>query len=105
MAALSRWSSVYSFLRWPEKLVFLLLAAYLVIRIALPGTGYLALLQIALTLAATISGIRLVRYGVRRIIWRLRNRLLVTYLFIAAVPITLIVAMAAASCDVRGIFS
>jgi len=88
---------LYRFLRWPEKLVLALLAAYLVLRFALPASGYLPLVQIFLTLAAMISGIRLIRYGVRRVIWRLRNRLLVTYLFIAVVPIVLILAMAATS--------
>ncbi len=97
MPAASRWRSVYRFLRWPEKLVLVLLAAYLVIRFTLPASGYGTLLQIFLTLAATISGIRLVRFGIRKAIWRLRNRLLVTYLFIAVVPIVLILAMAATS--------
>ncbi|HEY3838931.1 MAG TPA: PP2C family protein-serine/threonine phosphatase [Bryobacteraceae bacterium] len=36
---------------------------------------------------------RFVRRGVRRIIWRLRNRLIVTYVFIAVVPVLLIVVL------------
>jgi len=37
--------------------------------------------------------IRLFRWSTRQAIWRLRNRLLVTYTFIAVVPLTLIVLM------------
>jgi sigma-B regulation protein RsbU (phosphoserine phosphatase) len=38
--------------------------------------------------------IRLAQSGIRRCIWRLRNRLYVTYLFIAVVPICLILVLA-----------
>jgi sigma-B regulation protein RsbU (phosphoserine phosphatase) len=38
--------------------------------------------------------VRLLRMAARQAVWRLRNRLLVTYLFIAAVPILLIVMLA-----------
>ncbi|MEO7142311.1 MAG: SpoIIE family protein phosphatase [Bryobacteraceae bacterium] len=38
--------------------------------------------------------VRLARAGVRKAIWRLRNRLLVTYLFLAAVPVLLLAAFA-----------
>jgi sigma-B regulation protein RsbU (phosphoserine phosphatase) len=38
-------------------------------------------------------GYRLVRSGVRRMIWRLRNRLIVTYILIAVVPVLLIVLL------------
>jgi sigma-B regulation protein RsbU (phosphoserine phosphatase) len=40
---------------------------------------------------------RLVRWSARQVIWRLRNRLLVTYTFIAVVPLMLLVAMIAVS--------
>ncbi|HLJ15470.1 MAG TPA: SpoIIE family protein phosphatase [Bryobacteraceae bacterium] len=39
--------------------------------------------------------VRVAREGLRNVIWRLRNRLLVTYLFIAAVPILLIATLGA----------
>jgi sigma-B regulation protein RsbU (phosphoserine phosphatase) len=74
----------------------LLLAAYLV-------AGWLApasLLRIVLLSALGATGlwlaIRLLRAGVNRAIWRLRNRLLITYLFIAVVPIALIAFLALA---------
>jgi len=36
-------------------------------------------------------GFRLVRYLVRRFMWRIRTKLLVSYLFIAVVPVVLLV--------------
>ncbi|MEK7406262.1 MAG: PP2C family protein-serine/threonine phosphatase [Acidobacteriota bacterium] len=69
--------------------------------IAYLAASYLApagLLSMLLAFVAFVSGVavavRLVRTGTRRAIWRLRNRLLVTYLFIAVVPLALILALA-----------
>jgi sigma-B regulation protein RsbU (phosphoserine phosphatase) len=71
--------------------------------------GYLALgwlaprsaLHLVTGFGALLSGIwlavRLLGVATRHAIWRLRNRLLVTYLFIAVVPIALIVALALAA--------
>jgi sigma-B regulation protein RsbU (phosphoserine phosphatase) len=44
---------------------------------------------------ALLALFKLARRGMRKAIWRLRNRLIVAYLFIAVVPIILIVALAA----------
>ena len=41
-----------------------------------------------------ILGVRLIRRLIRKSIWRLRNRLIVTYVFIGVVPIILILALA-----------
>ena len=53
----------------------------------------------AAQLTASVLGIwlcvRWIRFLTRKVIWRLRNRLLVTYLFIAVVPLSLIVTLAA----------
>jgi phosphoserine phosphatase RsbU/P len=54
-------------------------------------------LLIALIATGVWTGIRVARRGMRHAIWRLRNRLLVTYLFIAVVPIALILGLAALS--------
>jgi sigma-B regulation protein RsbU (phosphoserine phosphatase) len=43
---------------------------------------------------ALLALVKLARRGMRKAIWRLRNRLIVAYLFIAVVPIILIVALA-----------
>jgi sigma-B regulation protein RsbU (phosphoserine phosphatase) len=47
-----------------------------------------------LTILGIILGFRLLRTGIRKSIWRLRNRLIVTYVFIAVVPIMLILILA-----------
>jgi sigma-B regulation protein RsbU (phosphoserine phosphatase) len=55
--------------------------------------------QLLAAMGAFILGLlalfKLARRGMRKAIWRLRNRLIVAYLFIAVVPIILIVALAA----------
>src|SRR5947209_7878164 len=54
-------------------------------------------LQVLLALGATASGVlalyKLARRGMQGIIWRLRNRLIVAYLFIAVVPIVLMLLL------------
>jgi phosphoserine phosphatase RsbU/P len=61
----------------------------------------LGLWKIPLQFAAILLGlwllIRLARWCARQAIWGLRNRLLVTYTFIAVVPLTLIILMAGLS--------
>jgi len=76
-----------------EKAFLILLVAYLLLYF----TRLSPLLQSLTGVAAFIAGLivlfRLARRGVRKAIWRLRNRLIAAYLFIAVVPIVLLVAM------------
>src|SRR5262249_33588494 len=58
-----------------------------------PGSAFGALLQFVLFVLTAWILIRLTRIGLRKAIWRLRNRLLVTYVLIAVVPILLILAL------------
>ena len=62
-------------------------------------TGLWPALQVGLAVAGFILGVgslvRLARYGLQNLIWRLRNRLIVAYLFIAVVPIVLVLALLA----------
>ena len=60
----------------------------------LPAIGFRALAAIVFYLLLAWFGFRLIRYAVRKAIWRLRNRLFVAYSFIAVVPIVLMVALA-----------
>jgi sigma-B regulation protein RsbU (phosphoserine phosphatase) len=64
-------------------------------------TGVAHLLQFLLALAAIALGaialLRVGRRGMKQAIWRLRNRLIAAYLFIAVVPIVLIVALLGAA--------
>jgi sigma-B regulation protein RsbU (phosphoserine phosphatase) len=54
-----------------------------------------ALLSISVFVIGATLAFRYVRSGVRRTIWRLRNRLIVTYIFIAVVPVFLILLLVA----------
>ncbi len=72
----------------------LLLAAYLATSWIAPLSGYGLILEIASVVAGLWLAIRLLRLLARLAVWRLRHRLLVTYLFIAGVPLVLIVGLA-----------
>src|SRR5579871_3311656 len=71
-----------------------LLIGYLVVdRVSHDSTLELVL-RIAMIVAGTWVAIRLLWRAARHATWRLRNRLLVTYLFMEVVPILLIAALA-----------
>jgi len=59
------------------------------------ASGLADLITVALIILGIILAVRFLRHTLRQAIWRLRNRLIVTYLFIAVVPILLIVALVA----------
>lgn len=92
--AFSGWLNTIRSLGWIERLfaVFLVLSAILYWRGGLDSLpGLLLLLTTVFFGFATLwrVGVRLVR----RAIWRLRNRLIVAYLFIAVVPILLLAVL------------
>src|SRR5215470_6327624 len=82
-------------LGWPEKALLLLLLIDLALSF-LPGA---ALAAAVLTIICWVLGavviVRLVRGNLKQALWRLRNRLIVSYLFIAVVPITLVALLVA----------
>src|ERR1700688_3856974 len=82
-----RLRALYRAIGW-VGLVFLLL---LVVQIVTRGSGRL---RVAVYLAGILLALRLTRLAFRRGIWRLRNRLLAAYLFMAVVPILLIGTLA-----------
>ena len=80
-------------LRKAGKLVIcfvVLLVLSIVLEIANPGGVTTFLVKAALYVCGFLLVLRYVRMGIRKAIWRLRNRLLVTYLFIAVVPVLLV---------------
>lgn len=86
-------------LRWPKRrLEFLAAAAwcgFLLGRYFAPSSPWVLLLALA---AFALGGglvLRWLRWGIRKLIWRLRNRLLVAYLFIAVVPLVLVAGLVA----------
>lgn len=78
----------------PEKIFIVLLLLYTALATVIASNGFLTFLRVILILLGIWVLIRLTRTGVRRAIWRLRNRLMMTYLFIAVVPILLILVFA-----------
>jgi sigma-B regulation protein RsbU (phosphoserine phosphatase) len=75
----------------------ILLAADLVLQFFAPVGILLAAIRLGLLITGTWLAIRLLRWTARNAVWRLRNRLLVTYLFIAVLPILLVLALAVIS--------
>jgi len=66
---------------------------YFLLRLFAPRSGMTIVLAAAVYLLGVVEAVRLGRLGVRKAIWRLRNRLMVTYLFIAVVPVILILML------------
>src|SRR5689334_22494041 len=89
---LSRLHIIRRVLGWAGLVFLLLLAAQLISRQF--GVRVSPLLNLAVYAAGAWLALRLIRLAFRRGIWRLRNRLLAAYLFMAVVPILLIATLA-----------
>ena len=72
-----------------QKLLHLFAAAW--------GQYLVGWVDFLIFIAAVLFSILAFRWLRRRILWRLRNRLIVTYVFIGVIPVVLLVAMAAFS--------
>jgi sigma-B regulation protein RsbU (phosphoserine phosphatase) len=92
-----RLNNLFSRLGRVEKAFLVLLLFYLAFAIWSPASGFAALINVLLYALGIIVAFRLARRGIVSVIWRLRNRLIVTYLFIAVVPIALVFTLAAIS--------
>jgi phosphoserine phosphatase RsbU/P len=77
-----------------EKWFAAVLLLYALVRLSLPGSSLALVTGSACIVLGMWLAVRVVRAATRRAIWRLRNRLLVTYLFIGVVPLLLIIALA-----------
>ncbi len=77
-----------------DKIFIILAAVYLLLLLLAPGNGFTVFLQFVVVVLCAWEVLRLARIGLRRAIWRLRNRLIVAYVLIAVVPILLILALA-----------
>ena len=76
------------------RLFGVLLALYFVLEWIVRARGAATFLSLVLVVMGAILGFRLIRVLLRKSIWRLRNRLFVTYVFIGVVPIVLILTLA-----------
>jgi sigma-B regulation protein RsbU (phosphoserine phosphatase) len=79
----------------PGTAFLVLLILYLVLSSLAPGRAFTLLITLAMYVTGFLFALQLMRRNVKRIIWRLRNRLIVAYLFIAFVPIVLIAILVA----------
>lgn len=81
-------------LRWPKRrLEFMAAAAwcgFLLGHYLAPSSPWVVPLGLAAVALGAGVMLRWIRWGIRKLIWRLRNRLLVAYLFIAVVPLVLL---------------
>jgi sigma-B regulation protein RsbU (phosphoserine phosphatase) len=80
-----------------EKALVLVLLLYLLLALVAPASGFRLLAMVALWTLGIVAAIRLARRYAAEVIWRLRNRLIVAYAFIAVVPILLIVVLLASA--------
>ena len=78
-----------------EKFFAIALLLYIILRLLFPGGPLAPLLALLLTVSGIWLAIRTARAAIRTAIWRLRNRLLVTYIFIAVIPVLLIITLGA----------
>lgn len=86
-------------MRWLGRVgiaFFALLAIYILIGIFAPATIWRFVAGAGTLITGVWVSVRLLRMAAQHAVWRLRNRLLVTYLFIAVVPIGLVILLAVA---------
>jgi sigma-B regulation protein RsbU (phosphoserine phosphatase) len=77
-----------------EKALLVFAAVYALLYFTRVAPTVQLLAALGTFIFALLALFKLARRGMRKAIWRLRNRLIVAYLFIAVVPIILIVALA-----------
>ncbi|MBI3470164.1 MAG: SpoIIE family protein phosphatase [Candidatus Solibacter usitatus] len=83
--------ALWKSLGWPERLFGAILLCHLpLLLLAQPASGLTGFL---LLLTGPVVAFRLLRVLIRKAIWRLRYRLIVSYVFIAAVPLTALLTL------------
>jgi phosphoserine phosphatase RsbU/P len=92
-----KFTSVLAFsrLNWLQRITLILFVTAVLNWIGFAATGYSLigsdLFTILLIVFLVLLGVTLVRPIVRKLVWRVRNRLLVTYFLIGVVPVVLMV--------------
>src|ERR1035441_829768 len=84
----------WSRLGWIEKTLLVLLAIYALLKVTGLSSTWQFITAVAVFVFGSAALIRLAYSLMRKAIWRLRNRLIAAYLFIAVVPIVLILLLA-----------
>src|ERR1035437_7984610 len=80
-------------LGWIEKLFLVLMAIWALLFFTGMAQKFQTLSALAAIFMGVLAIVQIGRMALRNLIWRLRNRLIVAYLFIAVVPIVLIVVL------------
>ncbi|MBY0504167.1 MAG: SpoIIE family protein phosphatase [Bryobacteraceae bacterium] len=88
--------NLWALLGWPGQSFVLILLALGIAKVLNGPVMLTDLLTIFALLAGAAAAYRLLRVGLRKMIWRLRNRLAVAYLFMAFVPVVLMLLMGGA---------
>jgi phosphoserine phosphatase RsbU/P len=79
---------------WRGRVLLASLFVFLLTQAGVPmPCGLDVFASIALFLYATWGAFRVARYLVRRLLWRIRSKLIVSYLFIAVVPVVLLLLL------------
>jgi phosphoserine phosphatase RsbU/P len=69
--------------------------AYVLLSFLAPASGFTTLIGLGSLVTGIWLAVRILRLAMRHAVWRLRNRLIVTYVFIAVVPVLLVVILTA----------
>jgi sigma-B regulation protein RsbU (phosphoserine phosphatase) len=78
-----------------EKTLAPVLLLYLILKFAWPQSAFEGFAALAAFVLGVWVALRLMRIGLRKLTWSLRNRLMVAYVFIAVLPILLILTLVA----------
>jgi sigma-B regulation protein RsbU (phosphoserine phosphatase) len=87
------WRQIVKSVGGVEKAFFSLLGVWGVLSLAGLTGVVVNLVFVAMLVTGAWAGLRLIARGIRQAIWQLRNRLYVTYIFIAFVPILLLLVL------------
>ncbi len=88
--------NLWAVLGWPGQCFVLSLIVLGIAHVLTAPVMVTDLLTVVALISGAIASYRLLRVGLRKMIWRLRNRLAVAYLFMALVPIVLMLLMGGA---------
>ena len=87
-------------LSWPDLAAIFLALAGLAAQIFAPAGGFFSFVRFFGLLSAGYLAFRAISWWRNRLLWSLRNRLIVAYLFIGVVPVLLLVTLAVSAAQV-----
>jgi sigma-B regulation protein RsbU (phosphoserine phosphatase) len=87
-------SNLWRRLSWPDLIAFIFVAIGLTASVTGQGGGLFSFAKFVGLLSAIYLAFRAISWWRSRLLWSLRNRLIVAYLFIAVVPVLLLLTLA-----------